>query len=27
MAAHTCGFVDAETFDEEAKTRVPLTLY
>ena len=27
MAAHTCGFVDANTFDEEAKTRVPLTLY
>src|ERR1700732_4174690 len=27
MAAHTCGFVDAKTFDEEAKTRVPLTLY
>jgi uncharacterized protein len=27
MAAHTCGFVDAQTFDEEAKTRVPATLY
>jgi PPOX class probable FMN-dependent enzyme len=27
MAAHTCGFVDAQTFDEEAKTRVPVTLY
>jgi len=27
MAAHTCGFVDAKTFDEEAKTRVPATLY
>ena len=27
MAAHTCGFVDAEAFDEEAKTRVPVTLY
>jgi len=27
MAAHTCGFVDAQTFDEEAKTQVPATLY
>jgi predicted pyridoxine 5'-phosphate oxidase superfamily flavin-nucleotide-binding protein len=27
MAAHTCGFVDAKTVDEEAKVRVPLTLY
>jgi hypothetical protein len=27
MAAHTCGFVDAQAFDEEAKTRVPVTLY
>jgi len=27
MAKHTCGFVDAKTFDEEAKARVPLTLY
>jgi PPOX class probable FMN-dependent enzyme len=27
LAAHTCGFVDAGTFDEEARTRVPLTLY
>jgi PPOX class probable FMN-dependent enzyme len=27
MAAHTGGFVDAKAFDEEAKTRVPLTLY
>jgi len=27
MAAHTCGFVDAQSFDEEAKTRVPATLY
>jgi uncharacterized protein len=27
MAAHTCGFVDAQTFDEEAKARVPVTLY
>jgi PPOX class probable FMN-dependent enzyme len=27
MAKHTCGFVDAKAFDEEAKTRVPQTLY
>lgn len=27
MAQHTCGFVDAKAFDEEAKTRVPVTLY
>jgi PPOX class probable FMN-dependent enzyme len=27
MAKHTCGFVDAQAFDEEAKTRVPATLY
>jgi len=27
MAAHTCGFVDAKAVDEEAKTRMPLTLY
>jgi uncharacterized protein len=27
MAAHTCGFVDAQQFDEEARTRVPATLY
>jgi len=27
LAAHTCGFVQAETFDEEARTRVPQTLY
>jgi len=27
LAAHTCGFVDAQTFDEEAKERVPVTLY
>ena len=27
MAAHTCGFVDATAVDEEAKVRVPLTLY
>jgi PPOX class probable FMN-dependent enzyme len=27
LAKHTCGFVDARTFDEEAKTRVPATLY
>ena len=27
MAKHTCGFVDAKTFDEEAKQRVPATLY
>jgi len=27
MAAHTGGFVDAATFDEEARTRVPQTLY
>ena len=27
LAKHTCGFVDAETFDEDAKVKVPLTLY
>jgi PPOX class probable FMN-dependent enzyme len=27
MAAHTCGFVEAKAFDDEAKERVPLTLY
>ena len=27
LAAHTCGFVDAKAFDEEARTRVPVTLY
>jgi PPOX class probable FMN-dependent enzyme len=27
LAKHTCGFVDAQTFDEEAKVKVPLTLY
>src|SRR5450432_2907113 len=27
MAKHTCGFVDAQAFDEEAKARVPTTLY
>src|SRR5579863_6827996 len=27
MAAHTRGFVDAQALDEEAKVRVPLTLY
>ena len=27
MAAHTRGFVDAEVFDQEAKVRVPATLY
>ena len=27
MAQHTCGFVDAKAFDEEAKERVPATLY
>jgi PPOX class probable FMN-dependent enzyme len=27
MAKHTRGFVDAKTFDEEAKARVPVTLY
>jgi hypothetical protein len=27
MAKHTCGFVDAKAFDEEAKERVPITLY
>jgi hypothetical protein len=27
MAKHTCGFVDAKAFDEEAKERVPTTLY
>ena len=27
LAKHTCGFVEAEAFDEEAKVRVPVTLY
>lgn len=27
LAAHTCGFVEAKAFDEEARTRVPQTLY
>jgi len=27
MAKHTCGFVDAKAFDEEAKEKVPVTLY
>lgn len=27
LAAHTCGFVDAQAVDEEAKTLVPNTLY
>jgi PPOX class probable FMN-dependent enzyme len=27
LAAHTCGFVDAQAFDDEARTRVPATLY
>lgn len=27
LAAHTNGFVNADAFDEEAKTRVPATLY
>ncbi len=27
MAKHTCGLVDAKAFDEEAKARVPATLY
>ena len=27
LEAHTCGFVKAEEFDEEARTRVPQTLY
>jgi len=27
MAQHTCGFVEAKAFDEEAKVRVPATLY
>jgi PPOX class probable FMN-dependent enzyme len=27
MAKHTCGFVDAKVFDEEARLRVPATLY
>ncbi len=27
MAKHTNGFVDAQAFDEEAKERVPVTLY
>jgi PPOX class probable FMN-dependent enzyme len=27
MAAHTCGFVDAQALDEENRVRVPATLY
>jgi len=27
LASHTCGFVDSVVFDEEAKVRVPVTLY
>ena len=27
LAAHTCGLVDAQAFNEEAKQRVPATLY
>jgi PPOX class probable FMN-dependent enzyme len=27
LAAHTAGFVEAQTVDDEAKVRVPLTLY
>jgi len=27
MAAHTCGFVEAQSFDEEARANVPVTLY
>jgi uncharacterized protein len=27
MEQHTCGFVDAKSFDEEAKLRIPATLY
>jgi PPOX class probable FMN-dependent enzyme len=27
LAKHTCGFVDAQAFDDEAKVRVPQTLY
>lgn len=27
LAAHTAGFVEASSFDEEARTRVPVTLY
>jgi len=27
LARHTCGFVDARVFDDEAKERVPVTLY
>lgn len=27
LAAHTCGFVEADAFDEDARTRVPQTLY
>jgi PPOX class probable FMN-dependent enzyme len=27
LARHTCGFVDAQTFDDEARVRVPVTLY
>jgi PPOX class probable FMN-dependent enzyme len=27
LAKHTCGFVEAQAFDEEARERVPQTLY
>jgi uncharacterized protein len=27
LAVHTCGFVDAQAFDDEARVRVPVTLY
>ena len=27
LAAHTCGFVNAQAYDDEAKERVPTTLY
>jgi PPOX class probable FMN-dependent enzyme len=27
LAAHTCGFVEAAAFDEDARVRVPQTLY
>jgi PPOX class probable FMN-dependent enzyme len=27
MAAHTCGFVDAQALDEENRVRTPMTLY
>ena len=27
MAKHTCGFVNAQDYDEEAQVRVPATLY